>query len=225
LREYFVLYFLHHRFCDELREAAVSRRIAVALTGASGSIYAERLLAFLSSHVERVYLVATDSGVAVAQHELVRAGSDGFSLLSALKGEMTDAQKQVVRVFQNNDLFAPIASGSSAPTDMVIVPASMGTVARIASGISSNLVDRAADVVLKEKKRLIVVPRETPLNTIHLENLLKLSQLGAHIIPAMPAFYQKPKSLDDAIDFVVGRVVDALGLDHELYKRWNSRMA
>lgn len=202
----------------------MTRRIAIAVTGASGSIYAERLIKSLQDKVERLYLMATDAGRSVAQHELTRRSDDNCNLLSLLDGALNENQKKVIRIFKNDDLFAPIASGSSSPTDMVIIPASMGTLARIAYGLSSNLIERTADVVLKEKKKLIIVPRETPFNTIHLENMLRLSQMGVHVVPAMPAFYNKPQSLDDAVDFVVGRVLDALTIDHDMYRRWNPRM-
>ncbi len=122
--------------------------------------------------------------------------------------------------YGETDMFAPIASGSSAPDAMVVVPCSMGTTGRLAAGLSSNLVERAADVILKERRELLLVPRETPFNTIHLENLLLLARAGARIIPAMPAFYHRPKSVEDLVDYMVGKILDSLKIPHKLFQRW-----
>lgn len=200
-------------------------RIAIGVTGASGSIYAEELIKFLMTQVKRVYIVATPSGKSVINHELsLKSSADDFCLRRVLSGSLTEAEKECLRVFQSDDLFAPIASGSSSPDALVIVPCSMGSMARIAQGISSNLLERAADVMLKERRQITICPRETPLSSIHLENMLKLSQMGAHIVPAMPAFYQQPKTLNDMVHFVVGRLVESLGMKHDLYRQWNRRM-
>jgi len=126
-----------------------------------------------------------------------------------------------INYYSSNDISAQLSSGSSLIRDMVVCPCSMGTLARIASGVSANLIERAADVVLKEKGRLIIVPRETPLNQIHLENMLRLCKMNAHIIPAMPAFYHKPEKIGALVDFVVGKVMDAMGIENRLYKRWD----
>ena len=201
----------------------VQHRILVGVTGASGSIYAERLSDVLRQRVPRVYLVATDAATQVMRHEL-RAREGGFSLLRAFAGELDEADRSVIRVCKNDDLFAPVASGSSAPTAMVVMPCSMGTMARINQGTSSNLLERAADVCLKQGRRLVIVPRETPLSVIHLRNMLSLAEMGVQVVPAMPAFYQNPASVADMIDFVVGRVLEVLGLDHDLYAPWNVRM-
>ncbi len=198
-----------------------SKRIFVAVTGASGSIYADRLIQCLRGKVDRIYLCATAAGQKVAEHELVSSSA----LRALLNGDINGSDRDLFRVFKNDDLFAPIASGSSAPTHMIVVPCSMGTLARVAHGMSSNLVERAADVCLKQKAPLIVVPRETPLNTIHIRNMLTLAEMGAHIIPPVPAFYQKPKTIDDLVDFIVGRLLEAIGItDHDLYDPWNKRM-
>lgn len=196
------------------------KRVLVAISGASGSIYAERLIDVIYSKVDRIYLILTDSGEQVVQYELTKK-NDGFSLPYYLKNP-TNYPK--IRRFGQKDLFAPIASGTSAPTHMVIVPCSMGTLARISQGFSGNLLERSADVMIKEHKPLILVPRETPLSTLHLRNMLALSEIGAHIIPAMPGFYLHPKSISDLVDFMVGRIVERLGIKHQLYKPWNSRM-
>jgi 4-hydroxy-3-polyprenylbenzoate decarboxylase len=201
------------------------RRVLIAVTGASGSIYAERLIEECVARFPRVYVIATDAARQVADHELAQSHETGrISLRQILSGEIAPEHRDVLRVFKNDDLFAPVASGSSAPTDMVVVPCSMGSLARMAQGLSSNLIERAADVVMKQRRRLILVPRETPLNTIHLRNMLTLSETGVDIVPAMPAFYQHPKSVDDMVNFVVGRVLELLEMDHGLYRPWNSRM-
>jgi 4-hydroxy-3-polyprenylbenzoate decarboxylase len=198
-------------------------RILVGVTGASGSIYAERLIGELLVRVPRVYLTVTEAGAAVVRHEL-STRADGFSLARAAAGEVDAAHRETLRVFRSDDLFAPVASGSSAPTAMVVLPCSMGSLARIAHGMSSNLLERAADVCLKQKRTLVVCPRETPLSAIHLRNMLTLAEVGAHVVPPMPAFYQKPESVEDLVDFVVGRVLEVLGLPHELYRPWNKRL-
>ncbi len=201
------------------------RRILIAVTGASGSIYAERLIQESVKRFPRVYVVATSAARQVADYELPASREDGrISLRKVLSGEIDPELRDIIRVFKNDDMFAPVASGSSAPTEMVVVPCSMGSLARIAQGLSSNLVERSADVVLKQRRRLIIVPRETPFNTIHLRNMLALSEAGVDIVPAMPAFYQHPKSVDDMVDFVVGRVLELLDVDHGLYRPWNPRM-
>jgi len=201
------------------------RRVMIAVTGASGSIYAERLIQQCLARFPRVYIVATDPARQVADHELPENSSNGgVSLRQILAGDIPEAHREVIRLLKNDDLFAPVASGSSAPTDMIVVPCSMGSLARIAQGLSTNLLERAADVVLKQRRRLIMVPRETPLNAIHLRNMLTLSEMGVDVVPAMPAFYQHPKTIDDMVDFVVGRILELLDVEHGLYRPWNSRM-
>jgi 4-hydroxy-3-polyprenylbenzoate decarboxylase len=175
----------------------------------------------------RIYVVATSAASQVADHELTRAhgeNTETVSLRALLAGDIRPEHRDTIRVLRNDDLFAPVASGSSAPTDMVVVPCSMGSLARIAQGHSTNLLERAADVVLKQRRRLIMVPRETPLNAIHLRNMLTLSEMGVTMVPAMPAFYHHPKSIDDMVDFVVGRILELLDVDHDLYRPWNARM-
>jgi 4-hydroxy-3-polyprenylbenzoate decarboxylase len=202
------------------------QRIAVGITGASGTVYAQRLIEFLLPRVERVYLVATTAGRAVAKHELSSYdfAADGFNLLLALDRQGNEGFREKIRTFDEQDLFAPIASGTSAPDALVILPCSMGTMARIAMGNSGNLLERAADVILKQKKSLVVCPREMPLNLIQLRNMTTLAEVGASICPPTPAFYNQPKSIDDLVDSVVGKVAELLQIDHDFYRPWNSRL-
>lgn len=190
-------------------------KILLALTGASGSIYGLRLLEELLRVGHQVALVASQSGLEVCRYE---TGVD-LDDSEALK-QLWNLPDAPVTIRNVNDLWAPEASGSAAPDAMVIAPCSMGTAARIAAGISGNLIERGADVMLKEHRTLLLLPRETPFSTIHLENLLKLSQCGARIIPAMPGFYHKPETMADLVDFVVGKLLDQLGVAHSLFKRW-----
>ena len=199
------------------------KRIVVGITGASGAIYANRLIEELLARVNRVYCIASDAGKQVCDYEL-NDSECSFNLKKTLAGEVEPKYRQSLRVFNNDDLFSPIASGSSAPSHVVILPCSMGSLARISNGMSSNLIERSADVALKQKIPLIICPRETPLNAIHLQNMLSLAQMGVQIVPMMPAFYQKPKSIRDLVDFMIGRILELLGLEHKLYVPWNSRM-
>ncbi len=200
----------------------VPQHIFIALTGASGSMYGLRLAEQLVLNSVQVTFCASCSGAAVCREE---TGLD-------LSGDLEKAQRRLgehleissgVTLVHPDDLFCPVASGSSAPDGMVVVPCSMGTLARIAVGVSGNLIERCADVMLKERRPLLLVPRETPLSDIHLENMLKLSRSGARIVPAMPAFYSHPDSILDLVDFVVGKILDQLGIDNDLYTRWGSR--
>jgi 4-hydroxy-3-polyprenylbenzoate decarboxylase len=180
-------------------------RYIVAMTGSSGMPYGLRLLEALPS--EKV-LVMSDMAKRLLAHET------GASLETV--EAMADA------VYQDGDLFAPIASGSYKFDAMVICPCSESTLGKIASGVADTLITRAAAVCMKEGRKLIIVPRETPLSTIHLRNMLALSETGCHIIPAMPAFYNHPKKLQDMIDFIAGRVLDALGVENDLSPRWGA---
>ncbi len=195
--------------------------IVVGITGASGSIYGLRLIEELLRAQKQVSVLLSNAGRQVLSFET------GLQLAE----KPQDCQRQLrnrfdaddeLRYYAINDFFAPVASGSSAPDALVICPCSMGTVGRIATGLSDSLLERVADVILKERRQLLLVPRETPFNQLHLENLLRLSQAGAQILPAMPAFYQKPQSVEDLVDFVVGKVLDSLGVEHQLFKRWGA---
>lgn len=197
------------------------KRVFVALTGASGSVYGLRLVEQLCLNGIAVTFTASCSGTQVCREE---TGLD-------LSGDPAKAAQRLyahlevetgLEMVHPDDLFCPAASGSAAPDAMIVAPCSMGTLARIACGISGNLIERAADVMLKERRPLLLVPRETPLSAIHLENMLRLSRAGAQIIPAMPAFYQRPESVIDMVDFVVGKVLDQLGVEHDLFKRWGN---
>jgi 4-hydroxy-3-polyprenylbenzoate decarboxylase len=197
------------------------KRIFVALTGASGSVYGLRLVEQLCLNGIEVTFSASCSGTQVCREE---TGLD-------LSGDPAKAAQRLyahlevdhgLTMVHPDDLFCPVASGSAAPDAMIVAPCSMGTLARIAGGISGNLIERAADVMLKERRPLLLVPRETPLSTIHLENMLRLSRAGVQIIPAMPAFYHQPDAVIDMVDFVVGKVLDQLGIGHELYRRWGN---
>jgi 4-hydroxy-3-polyprenylbenzoate decarboxylase len=195
------------------------KSIIVGITGASGSVYAQRLLARLnaSNEVSRIDLVISQAGVRVTGEELGLnvAGTDR-RVVCELLGQ--DSEKVIVH--SANDIGASIASGSNLSDAMVVVPCSMGTLGAIANGVARDLVHRAADVIIKESRLLILVPRETPLNVIHLENMLKLARLGARIIPAMPSFYHHPKTLDDLIEHFIHRLLDQLGVSHKQLTRW-----
>ncbi len=191
----------------------------IGITGASGAVYAVKLIQELLAGGIDVHLVVTDAGWRVLHDEL---GWKTSRRKEELERHFASYEGRY-QLFPTQDIGASIASGSFLTEGMVIIPCSMGTLAAIAHGMSDNLLERAADVILKEKRKLIVVPRETPLNSIHLQNMLTLSQLGVHLIPAMPAFYHLPESLDQLISFMVGKVLDAMGIDHDLYKRWGDK--
>ncbi|MBP6217838.1 MAG: UbiX family flavin prenyltransferase [Oligoflexales bacterium] len=207
-------------------------KILIGITGASGSIYAERLLQELApiESVEKIYVVATESGASVARFELAaQKVSEGkkkdretkaLCLLKILQKKIPSELSHKIFVFRNDDFYAPPASGSSVPSHMIVVPCSMGSLARIRHGLSQNLLERSADVVLKEGRQLVICPRESPFGIIHLENMLGLAKMGAKIMPLMPAFYQKPKDLKECIDFMVGKILEGLGLKHSLYPPW-----
>jgi 4-hydroxy-3-polyprenylbenzoate decarboxylase len=189
--------------------------IVFALTGASGAPYAIRLLDALVESRREVWLVVSAHGYRLLQTESDVHDLEG--LRRAIGAKRFDAH---VRVFDDGDRGAAPASGSVLTAGMVICPCSMGTIASIAAGTSRSLVERAADVTLKERRRLVVVPRETPLSAIHLENMLRLTRAGAVVLPAAPAFYHRPKAVADLVDFVVARVLDQLSVGHQVGKRW-----
>lgn len=181
-------------------------RLVVAITGCSGVIYGVRLL-----EVCRQLGIETDLIISRAAEEILK-----FELEKGVE----DIRKLATRSYSPDDLAAPLASGSVRTDGMVIMPCSMKTLGAIASGVAADLISRAAEVTLKEGRPLVLVPRETPFNLIHLENMARLNRAGATILPAMPAYYHKPKAISDLVDFVVGKVLDALNVEHELYRRW-----
>lgn len=188
----------------------------IGITGASGSIYGVRLIQELLRLENKVHLVITEAGWQVLSHEL----NWDASIREANFDKYFTKNVNNLIYHQLGDFNAPIASGSYQSDGMIVIPCSMGTLSKIAHGISSNLLERTADVMLKEGKQLIIVPRETPLNAIHLDNMLILTKAGARLLPAMPGFYHNPKSIDDLVDYVVGKVLDSLGFEHSLFKRW-----
>lgn len=202
----------------------MGKKITLAITGASGAIYAQRLLHYLdeSSEVETINLVMTSAGASVIREEL----DLNLSGVRQQDAELFLGRSTTkIDHFPAKDIGAKIASGSYAVDGMVIIPCSVNTLGMLAAGIVRDLVQRAADVTLKENRKLIVVPRETPFNRIHLENLLRLQQAGAIIIPAMPAFYHKPKTIIDLVDHFVFRVMDHLGVSHSQDTVWQGRNA
>ena len=199
--------------------------VTLALSGASGMAYGLRLLECLLAADVQVYLLVSQAAHIVAKQELgvslpARAGDLQKQLAEGLG--VRDGQ---LRVFGREDWNAPVASGSNPADAMVVCPCSMGTLAAIAHGLSDNLIERAADVMLKENRKLILVPRETPFSALHLENMLTLARMNAVILPANPGFYHRPESVDAIVDFVVARVLDQLGIRHELMTRWGEAPA
>ncbi|MBT2969841.1 MAG: aromatic acid decarboxylase [gamma proteobacterium symbiont of Ctena orbiculata] len=196
--------------------------IAVAITGASGSAYALRLLESLLASGRDIYLMISQAGQIVLKME-----SD-----LDLPGQPAEMEKRLtqrfqarpgqLQVFGRQQWMAPVASGSNPPSAMVVCPCTTGTLAAIACGASNDLIERAADVVLKERRKLILVVRETPFSAIHLENMLKLSRMGAIIMPANPGFYHNPATLDEIVDFMVARILDQLDIEHSLMPRWGA---
>ena len=191
------------------------KKIVVGITGASGSIYAKRLIEELLSRGIFTHIICTDNGKQVMKYE---TGIDLEQWMQELTKQYSHIQFE-----DNNNLFAGVASGSYKFDAAVIIPCSMGTLAEISNGLAKNLLCRAADVALKENRKLIIVPRETPLNAIHLENMLKLSRLNVTILPAMPGYYHMPQTMQDLIDFVVGKVLDCLSIDNDLFKKWGNK--
>lgn len=197
-----------------------SRRVTLAVTGASGAQYALRLLECLvKADVEVYFLISQAAQLVVATETDIKLPPKSQALELFLT-ERYSAREGQIRVFGKQDWMSPVASGSGAPSAMVVCPCSTGSLSAIATGASNNLIERAADVALKERRKLILVPREAPYSTVHLENMLKLSQMGAVILPASPGFYHKPESVDDLVDFVVARILNQLGIEQDLLARW-----
>ncbi len=198
------------------------KTITLALTGASGMPYALRLLEMLLAGGHRVYLVYSQAAQFVALQEMqLHLPSKTGEAHRMLVERMACAPEQL-QVFAREDWMAPIASGSGAVDAMVVCPCTMGALASIANGLSENLIERAADVMLKEGRKLVLVPREAPFSAIHLENMLKLARLGVVILPPNPGFYHQPKNVGDLVDFVVAKILDQLGIEHQLVEKWGS---
>ena len=196
------------------------KTVTLALSGASGMAYGLRLLECLLHADLNVNLLVSQAAHIVAKQELgVSLPARAIDLEKQLNGSMGTQEGQL-RVYGREDWNAPVASGSNAADAMVVCPCSMGTLAAIAHGMSDNLIERAADVMLKEQRKLILVPRETPFSVIHLESMLSLARMGTVILPANPGFYHLPQSIEDVIDFIVARILDQLGVPHELMARW-----
>ena len=200
------------------------QEISLAWTGASGSPYGLKLLECLLNADMRVFLMISSAArVVFATEENIKLSAQPekiqTQLLDVLSKTSPDLKGELV-VLGKDNWFSPPASGSAAPKQMVICPCSTGTLAAIATGMSNNLLERAADVVIKEKGQLIIVPREMPLSSIHLEHMLNLSRLGVTVMPASPGFYHHPKSVSDLVDFVVARILDHLDVAHSLMQRW-----
>jgi 4-hydroxy-3-polyprenylbenzoate decarboxylase len=194
--------------------------IAIALTGASGMAYALRLLEELVKTQPLIYvMISQAANTVIAMETDLNLGGDGQSIEENLSRYL-NAKPNQIKVFSKNQWTAPVASGSNPPRAMVVCPCTMSTLSAIANGHGDNLMHRAADVVIKEQKKLILVPRETPYSAIHLENMLKLARLGVVIMDANPAFYQHPKSIDDLVNFVVARLLDHLDIEHQLLPPW-----
>lgn len=200
--------------------------VIVGITGASGAIYWIRTIQHLLTNNYKLELVFSDSAIKVAKEELGLELSSipeiiKKQVLSYFNSQNISFNSENLNVWAFNDISASISSGSYKTAGMIIIPASMGTIASIASGTSQNLITRAADVCLKERRKIVVVPREMPLSSIHLENMLKLSTNGVIISPACPGFYSKPKEINQLVDFVIGKVFDLFGIEHTLFTRWN----
>jgi len=193
---------------------ALDAPITFGITGASGAPYAVRVLRALNEAAVPVRLIVSSYGLRLLKEE---SGIDGVDGLRAATGDWSR-----VEFYDSLDRGATPASGSAPSRGMVVCPCSMGTLASIAAGTSRNLVERAADVALKERRPLVLVPRETPLSLVHLENMTRLTRAGATIMPAAPGFYHRPRSIDDLVDFVAARILDHLGVEHTVGRRWKS---
>ena len=197
--------------------------VCLALTGASGMPYGLRLLECLLAAGCRVQLLYSQAAQVVARQEMgIELPSRPAEAKAALLARLPAVDPEKLAVFGREEWFAPVASGSNPPDAMVVCPCSMGTLAAIAQGLADNLIERAADVVLKEGRKLVLVPRETPFSVIHLENMLRLARAGAVIVPPSPGFYNHPQTVADLVDFVVARILDQIAVPHDLARRWGA---
>lgn len=202
----------------------ISRRVSLAITGASGVQYALRLLQCLVAQKVQVLVMISKAAqvVTAAETDIKLPGTPEAQELFLT--ELYSASEGQIRVFGRENWFAPVASGSGAPSSMVICPCSTGTLSAVATGASNNLIERAADVTLKERRKLILVPREAPYSEIHLEHMLKLTRMGAVVLPASPGFYHKPESVDDMVDFIVARILSQLDMPQDLMPAWGNKL-
>lgn len=198
----------------------MKRHLAVAITGASGAIYGIRLVEELLRADCRLSLLISSAGFTVLKEELGLDWAGDAAAVNRTVHSYFRAEAAALTFYDERDFFSPLASGSATAEALVVAPCSMGSLGRIAAGLSGNLLERAADVMLKEGRPLILLPRETPLSAIHLENMLKLARLGVKIVPAMPGFYGQPQTIADLVNFVVGRLLAQLGVAHSLASRW-----
>jgi 4-hydroxy-3-polyprenylbenzoate decarboxylase len=201
-----------------------AKAIAIAVTGASGAVYATRTVAALLERGVHVELIVSDYGRRLLRDELGEQASVDRLMPFLTEKYGAGVGAGTVTIHSNRDLGATIASGSHGCSGMAIVPCSMKTLAAVAHGLSRNLIERAADVMMKEQRRLVIVPRETPMSLPQLRNMVLCAEAGAMILPAMPAFYQQPKTLDDLADFMAGKILSALGFEHELYPAWTGQV-
>ena len=195
-------------------------RITLGVTGASGSGYFTQLLQALVHSNCQVYLLLSDAAKIVLKTEINEEWPENLNDLNLFLIQRFNAKKNQIIALANKDWFSPVASGSSAPQKMIICPCSCGALASISQGLSNNLIERAADVIMKERGLLIVTPRETPFSTLHLRNMLTLSELGVTVMPLAPGFYHQPKSIEDLQAFMVARLLDHLKIEHKISKRW-----
>ena len=195
-------------------------KITVAITGASGSAYALRLIECLVAANVQIYVLCSSAARVIFDTEVGLKLPASPDAATKFLSEKFKAKPSQITVFGKEQWFSPVASGSAAPKKMIVCPCSTGTLAAISQGMSDNLIDRAADVVIKERGQLILVVRETPFSTIHLQNMLTLSQMGVTVMPAAPGFYHHPKSINDLIDFMVGRMLDHLNIEQSIMPRW-----
>jgi flavin prenyltransferase len=201
-------------------DASEPNTVTLAITGASGAQYGLRLLQCLLAANCKVYLMISSAAEVVIRTETDMELPRDLNEQQAFFCNLFDVDEEQLQLLAKDDWFAPVASGSSTPSSMVICPASGGTLSAIAHGSSNNLIERAADVAIKERRKLIVVPREAPYSEIHLENMLKLTQMGVVVLPASPGFYMQPQTVQELIDFIVARILDQLNIEQDLMPRW-----
>ena len=204
--------------------AEYSQRITLAITGASGVQYAMRLMECLVAADVQVLLMISRAAQVVAATETDLSIPGATAAQQTYFTQLFNARVDQIKVFSREQWMAPVASGSGAPATMVVCPCSTGTLSAIATGASNNLIERAADVALKERRQLVLVPREAPYSEIHLENMLKLTRMGAVILPASPGFYHKPETINDMVDFVVARILSQIGIEQSFMPRWGEAL-